>query len=317
MASDLPPGFSDDAVGAHIEKEYKGEIRACEELRNFALARFEPWSGRAIEDGALPGVLSADQIIAMELGRSTKTYRASLALARQGYAEQAAMLNRSLFEGMAVAHWVHSNEAEARERFHRAVRFDEHLRMTLLRNVGWLEEEEENGDSEINPSELDELARDFGKYGERMWTGHSGLRGLIEDIEDQWTTDHSRKTLWDFLRVAHRDNNQMLHSTVSGLASAASMNTRDGFRLWAGPSNVRIDTALFGTYWIYSNTFTLVMERFELPGEDEFQTMVARQEFDFFRFTAGEVKDVGRNDPCPCGSKKKFKKCHWDQVHAA
>ncbi|KKQ22375.1 MAG: Protein translocase subunit SecA, partial [Candidatus Wolfebacteria bacterium GW2011_GWC1_37_10] len=21
-------------------------------------------------------------------------------------------------------------------------------------------------------------------------------------------------------------------------------------------------------------------------------------------------KNVGRNDPCPCGSKKKFKKCH-------
>lgn len=23
-----------------------------------------------------------------------------------------------------------------------------------------------------------------------------------------------------------------------------------------------------------------------------------------------DVKDVGRNDPCPCGSGKKFKKCH-------
>ncbi|ARS54461.1 SEC-C metal-binding domain-containing protein [Kushneria konosiri] len=22
------------------------------------------------------------------------------------------------------------------------------------------------------------------------------------------------------------------------------------------------------------------------------------------------LKDVGRNDPCPCGSGKKFKKCH-------
>lgn len=22
------------------------------------------------------------------------------------------------------------------------------------------------------------------------------------------------------------------------------------------------------------------------------------------------LKDVGRNDPCPCGSTKKFKKCH-------
>ncbi len=22
------------------------------------------------------------------------------------------------------------------------------------------------------------------------------------------------------------------------------------------------------------------------------------------------LRDVGRNDPCPCGSQKKFKKCH-------
>ncbi|MGX5220390.1 MULTISPECIES: SEC-C metal-binding domain-containing protein [Pseudomonas] len=23
-----------------------------------------------------------------------------------------------------------------------------------------------------------------------------------------------------------------------------------------------------------------------------------------------QLKDIGRNDPCPCGSQKKFKKCH-------
>lgn len=26
------------------------------------------------------------------------------------------------------------------------------------------------------------------------------------------------------------------------------------------------------------------------------------------------LRDVGRNDPCPCGSGKKFKKCHGDGV---
>jgi len=23
---------------------------------------------------------------------------------------------------------------------------------------------------------------------------------------------------------------------------------------------------------------------------------------------------VGRNDPCPCGSGKKFKRCHWEKA---
>ena len=28
-----------------------------------------------------------------------------------------------------------------------------------------------------------------------------------------------------------------------------------------------------------------------------------------------ENKDVGRNDPCPCGSGKKYKNCCWDKDH--
>src|SRR5438045_687315 len=47
--------------------------------------------------------------------RATLTYRAVLHLCRGGYTEQADMLNRSLFEDMAIAHWVslpdHQEEA--------------------------------------------------------------------------------------------------------------------------------------------------------------------------------------------------------------
>jgi preprotein translocase subunit SecA len=30
---------------------------------------------------------------------------------------------------------------------------------------------------------------------------------------------------------------------------------------------------------------------------------------------AGDWSHVGRNDPCPCGSGKKFKKCHGAHIH--
>lgn len=33
-------------------------------------------------------------------------------------------------------------------------------------------------------------------------------------------------------------------------------------------------------------------------------------------FTLVRRAKVGRNDPCPCGSGKKFKKCHIDNVEA-
>ncbi|MBS1958350.1 MAG: SEC-C domain-containing protein [Bdellovibrionales bacterium] len=32
---------------------------------------------------------------------------------------------------------------------------------------------------------------------------------------------------------------------------------------------------------------------------------------------AQDYKNIGRNDPCPCGSGKKFKKCHADSAEAA
>ena len=30
-----------------------------------------------------------------------------------------------------------------------------------------------------------------------------------------------------------------------------------------------------------------------------------------------KLPKVGRNDPCPCGSGKKFKNCHFEEVEAA
>ncbi|MGH3481427.1 MAG: DUF5677 domain-containing protein [Nocardioidaceae bacterium] len=106
------------------------------------------------------------------LARSTKTYRAAVQLARHGYGEQAAMLNRSLFEGMAVAHWVHANERTASERFNRAFTFDRHLLARLLENIGWIPEEK-HGElgPEIDVDELKQMEIDFGRYGEKLWAG--------------------------------------------------------------------------------------------------------------------------------------------------
>ena len=42
------------------------------------------------------------------------------------------MLNRSLLEGMAVAHWANANEAEAVERFKAAIRYDSRLSADLV-----------------------------------------------------------------------------------------------------------------------------------------------------------------------------------------
>ncbi|MGH3481428.1 MAG: YecA family protein [Nocardioidaceae bacterium] len=138
----------------------------------------------------------------------------------------------------------------------------------------------------------------------------------MADIEDQWSTDEDREVLWNFLRVAHRDNNQLLHSTVSGLAGAVSSVEFDGLSLSVGPSIARIEKGLFAAYWSHMNMVGWAIDRFEMPSKDEFSELVARQEYDFRRLSRVGVKGVGRNDLCPCGSGKKYKGCHEGQVKA-
>jgi SEC-C motif len=153
------------------------------------------------------------------------------------------------------------------------------------------------------------LEKKFGKYGERPWTGHSNIRELVTDIEKYWPEDE-HQLLWNFLRVVHRDNNQLLHATVSGLASAGNRMDGEGIYLSIGPSPARIEKGLFAAYWPFANHLDLLVKRFELPVQGELDEMVGRQQYEFRRLTSDEVKDVGRNDLCPCGSGKKFKKCH-------
>ena len=50
----------------------------------------------------------------------------------------------------------------------------------------------------------------------------------------------------------------------------------------------------------------LVMTHGEIATEEKKQKPIKRN-----------VPKVGRNDPCPCGSGKKFKKCHGKEVLSA
>ncbi len=297
------------ALEALIREHYEHEIEACEELADFSENALAPWGGRSIKKAAIDDPPVADEIFALGFARSAKTYKAAIRLVKQGFGEQAAMLNRSLFEGMAVGFWVHHNEEEACERFIQAYTYDLYQQARLVEQAGWLSADDGPHGPEIAPTELAELEKKFGKYGERPWTGHLNTRELVADIEQYWQEDE-HKLLWNFFRVVHRDNNQLLHATVSGLASAGNRMDDEGIYLSIGPSQARIEKGLFAAYWPFANHLDLLVKRFELPVQETLDEMVGRQQYEFRRLTSDEVNDVGRNDPCPCGSGKKFKKCH-------
>ena len=89
------------AAAAPADAERQAD--ACEELLSYLHDDLRPQIG--VPDPQPPhwGVL-----LALFASAST-TYEAAVQLARDGYGHQAAMLNRSLFEGMVDAHWVVMN----------------------------------------------------------------------------------------------------------------------------------------------------------------------------------------------------------------
>lgn len=297
-------------IERQIAASFVQELRACAELEAFAVNSLEPWQGRPIQKSSPDEPPGADEITGLIFARATKTFKAAVQLTRQGYGEQAAMLNRSLFEGMAVAHWVVANEEAAAERFFRGWQFDRYLLARVIENTGWLPDGAEAQGPELSEEDLQVMRRDFGTYGHKLWTGHKGLRELVDEIESDWGDEGERQMLRNFLRVVNRDNNQLLHSTVSGLAGAATGVADDGLYLSVGPSATRIEQALFPAYWTYAQTFGVLIDRFEISVRPEFEEMLQQHDFDFRLLTTDEAAGVERNDPCPCGSGKKFKRCH-------
>lgn len=303
-----------------IRAENMLALAACDALQAAMNARLKPWSGRP--QARDEPEYTTDQIVLLELGRSSKTFEAIRSLCREGYGEQAAMLNRSLFEGMAVAHWVHSSGPEAEPRIKEALRFDEHLAAVLIEEVQWSSEvdveevrtADELRDARLEGDELSRMEGKFGKYGEWMWTGHRNMLELLKSIENQW--DDGGLQLWQYFKVINRDNNQLLHSTASGLTRAFSRHSEGGAHIWVGASNVHVNAALFGAYWTFGQTASLIAERFELNDREGLGSVIAEGQFGFHELSPSEAAHLGRNDPCPCESGKKYKHCHSEQVEA-
>ena len=106
-----PVEWIDDAR-TKIAALHGQRLALCVELLRYVLERLRPWSGRGLDLDQHP----ADAALAAMLGRSTNAYWATLELCRVGLAEEAAKLNRSLFEDMVDVHWTILNEELAVER---------------------------------------------------------------------------------------------------------------------------------------------------------------------------------------------------------
>lgn len=247
------------------EKTFESEFRACHDL--LALA----WERKPDAVGGEP----FKALLLAIFARSTLIYRAIMELCRGGYGEQADMLNRSLFEDMAAAHWVSLHPDEAVERIEQHHQHSRVLWNRVIERRPRLGNPVELGMSEEAVEELDQL---FGKHGHRPWLG-LGMWDLVSEIEQLWPDDESREQLWLFYELAHRANNQKLHLSSFALNRVVRAREEDGeiaFQYQASPSIEAagpVGPALFGAFWIYWQLTGLIWNVYEIP-QDELTALV-------------------------------------------
>jgi SEC-C motif len=258
----------------------------------------DPWRGRHIDGSQL-----TDKLIAAESARGLKTYRASLDAALGGFGPQAAMLNRVLFEGMATACWASANPQLAAERFNQHQRHNRALWSERLIASGVIDEPLTDLPGAGEQRELDGL---FGTWGDRLWCGLP-MHKLIDAIEDQW---EEGVRLRGFFAIAHATNNEAQHATATALLRPVISKTLGNLQVDAGPSLQGVDQALHGALWSYGHLLRATAEYFEIDGREEIMPLFKRCESTFVRLDLDLEKGIGPNDPCPCGSGKRFRHCH-------
>lgn len=279
-------------------REYFGrELDACFALLGLAREIVEPkeWRGRELDDSK-----PADRLIAMESARSLKTYRGALDAALGGFGPQAAMLNRSLFEGMAVAYWVRANPELAAERFEQHAR---HSRGIWAQRFDVLVDD--SGILDL-PTEEEQRALDkiFGPWGTKLWVGLP-MHKIIEAIQDHWLEPME---LRKFFAIAYADTVETQHTSVLSLSRQVATDNDTNLILDSGPSLRQIPQALYGALWPFGHLLTLVAEHFVIHGRERIVPLVDQSKSIIYPLP--ESERPGRNDPCPCGSGKKYKKCH-------
>lgn len=214
------------------------------------------------------------------LGRSTNAYWATLELCRIGLAEEAAKLNRSLFEDMVDVHWTILNEELAVERLRGHLEHGELLMAERRQEFPDIFDLEDQRLPAPDPERRAELDGDYGDYGEKPWSGLS-LHKRTEEIAAMWPDDTGRSQLRFYGQIAHRENNQRLHMSAEALTDRLGSWHDQSGGFWIGPSERHEAKALIVAYWVYWQTAGELLKHFELADADEFHECFA--DMDRFR----------------------------------
>jgi Family of unknown function (DUF5677) len=230
-----------------IVVEYSAYIAACVELQEFFRRHRSDFAASPNEAGF---------IVLWTIPRSYRTFRVVVSLCKAGYGQQAAKLNRTLFEDMLAAHWAmrHDDMAGKRMTEH------DHYTATLRK-----EQYEKHGIPHREPISLrsftdEERKRLDVRYrgGSRPWTGKS-IPQMVRAVAPMWE-ERDRRLLVQMHDIAHAANNTLLHHSATSLSQGVEVSDDGGVTFNVGPSANFIAAALGLAFWTFANTFSLALQ---------------------------------------------------------
>jgi hypothetical protein len=289
------------------------EFEGARELRDWVQQLTEELHAAA-EWAMSPG--SFDNLVIGTFARGTKTYRAALLLCDRGYGEQAAMLNRSLFEHMVVAWWM-TLQPDDDALLAKMQRHHDHARVMYERASEQHPELELEPGKDADPLTDDYVAAldaEFGVHG-GQWHGKR-LDQLVREVEAAWEEPYGG-VLWKFFRFVNHWNNYILHHSAVGVSEGVRWtDPEEAPVLRLGPTRDWSAASLWAAFWCYALLVLATLKRLSPDRADGYRAFFEERAYRFVAVTREMAKDIGRNDPCPCGSDKKFKHCHEPYVTA-
>lgn len=288
--------------------------RTAQQEREFAAAlRLRDWAKDFLDGPARtewtmsPGALN--NVFVGTFARGTKTFRAALLLCDRGYGQQAAMLARSLFEHAVVAWWLLLCIEDEEEVMERLRQHRDHARLVYDRALAAHPEVADGHEhADFDAAYIEQLDRRFTPYG-REWHGKR-MHELVRDVEGA-VDERYRTSFSKFFRIVNAHNNQFLHHSSVGIADTMRWDDPDTSPMVeVGPSPPWRTESLFAVTWAYGLLVAATLRRLSPAYADDFSDFLNEVTRAFITLRPEQVKDVGRNDPCPCGSGEKFKRCH-------
>jgi hypothetical protein len=250
-----------------------------------------------------------DLALAAHLARASKTTLGIFRLCEHGFGELAMGALRNLGETMVSAYWMSLDKDARADQFEKWAELEAIETKAFVEKMGWKVEIPANLHDEKWVAEVEAQfpRRIYGWMQERM-------DRIVRDVRTCWPEGAAEKEFDPIMELLRAFGDQ--HSHVGTGDTVRYLQVADERRLAVhlGPGKRWVPQALFPTAWVYGQVFDLVAETWGLEDLEnwraKFTLLLART----FPLKAEAARGVGRNDPCPCGSGLKFKRCHIDLV---